>query len=152
MGVLIAVQVLIIILFFTLGWAIRSKKAYFLISGFAFRPKEEQQRLIENGYPQKTGALLQLVAIGMVLILPLLFTDFKFAIECQFGFMLVSLLGGFIYLSKFEIPRKRKRSYIISTSLFVVTCSLVVGLYIVGYQDYELVSNDNSFEITWNLR
>lgn len=148
MWYLIGVQLFIIILFFILGWAIRTKKAYWLISGFATRPKDEQQQLIDNGYPQKTGALLQLVAIGMALFLPLLFTNFKFSMEIQFGFMLIFLLGGFVFLSKFEIPRKRIRSYILSTSIFVVTCGFVVGLYILGYQNYELISRENSFEIT----
>lgn len=148
MWVLIGVQLFVIFLFFLLGWAMRSKKAYWLLSGFATRPKEEQQELIENGYPQKSGALLQLTAVGMALLLPLLFTDYKFAIEVQYGFMLTFLLGGLVYLSKYEIPRKRKRSYIISTSLLVVTLSFVVGLYLLGYQDYELHAKKDSFEIT----
>jgi hypothetical protein len=148
MWVLIFVQLFVIVLFLILGWAIRSKKKYSLLSGFATRSKEEQQELIENGFPQKCGALLQLTALGMLLLLPILFTDFKFAIELQYGFMLVLLLGGFVYLSKYEIPRKRKRSYIISTIFLVVTLSFVVGLYILGYQDYNLVTKKDTFEIT----
>lgn len=148
MWILITVQLFIIGLFFLLGWAIRKKKAYSLISGFATRPLEEQQQLIENGYPQKTGAMLQITAVGMLLLLPLVFTDIKFAMEIEFGFMLFFLLGGFVYLSKFELPEKRKRSYIISTSFFVVITGFVVGLYILGYQEYELIMKKQSFEIT----
>lgn len=148
MWVLIGVQLFTIGLFFLLGWAIRSKKAYSLISGFATRSPEEQQQLIENGFPQKTGALLQITAVGMLLLLPLVFTGFKFAMEFEFGFMLLFLLGGFVYLSKFEIQKKRKRSYILSTSIFVVITGFVVGLYILGYQEYELITKDRSFKIT----
>lgn len=148
MWVLITVQLFIIGLFFLLGCAIRKKKAYSLISGFATRPLEEQHQLIENGYPQKTGAMLQITAAGMLLLLPLVFTDIKFAMEIEFGFMLFFLLGGFIYLSKFELPEKRKRSYVISTSFFVVITGFVVGLYILGYQEYELIMKKQSFEIT----
>ncbi|NMD71357.1 DUF3784 domain-containing protein [Bacillus sp. DNRA2] len=148
MWILITVQLFMIGLFFLLGWAIRKKKAYSLISGFATRPLEEQQQLIENGYPQKTGAMLQITAVGMLLLLPLVFTDIKFAMEIEFGFMLFFLLGGFVYLSKFELPKKRKRSYIISTSFFVVITGFVVGLYILGYQEYELIMKKQSFEIT----
>ncbi|WP_147535624.1 DUF3784 domain-containing protein [Bacillus marasmi] len=148
MWIFLTVQLFTISLFLILGWAIRNKKAYSLISGFATRPEEEQQQLIDNGYPQKTGAMLQLTAIGMLLLLPLAFTKFKFAMEFEFGFMLFFLLGGFIYLSKFELPHKRKRAYIISTSFFVLITGFVVGLYVLGYQDYELVTKEQSFEIT----
>ncbi len=148
MWIIFGVQMFVILLFFILGWVIRSKQAYWLISGFANRPKEEQQQLIENGYPQKSGLLLQVTAVGMLLLLPLIFTSFKYAIEVQYGFMLVFLLGGAIYLSKYELPKKRKRSYIISTSLFVVTNALVIGLMFLGYQDYQLISQNDRIEIT----
>ena len=57
MWILLIVQVLIIGLFFFLGWAIRYKKHYGLLSGFAGRSKEEQIKLIENGYPREIRVL-----------------------------------------------------------------------------------------------
>jgi hypothetical protein len=143
-----AVQLFIILLFLLFAWAIRRKKAYWLISGFSTRPKEEQQKLIENGMPQKAGTLLLFTAVGMLMLLPLVFTPFPFAMEVQFGFMLVFLLGGFIYLSKYEIAKKRKRSYLFSSLLFIGTIGLVIGLYFAGYQDYELKIAGEKFEIT----
>src|SRR4051794_31191047 len=62
-----AIQIGIILLFLLFGWAIRRGKAYWLISGFSSRPKEEQEEMIRNGYPQKTGTLMLATAIGMLL-------------------------------------------------------------------------------------
>jgi hypothetical protein len=154
---LIIVQLIMILLFLCLGWLILTKKAYYLISGFASRPKEEQEELIQNGSLQNTGKLLFATGVGMLVLLPLHLTSFAYTMEVQFGFMLVFLLGGTVYLSKYEVARKRKRSYLISSSLFIVTIGFVVGLYIFGTQDYEIKFTDETFEITgmygdkWNL-
>ncbi|WP_248892849.1 DUF3784 domain-containing protein [Bacillus methanolicus] len=148
MWFLIGIQLFVALLLFLFGWAIRKKKAYWLISGFATRSEEEQQQLIKNGYPQKTGALLIATAVGMIILLPLNFTPFKYAMEVQFGFMLVYLLGGFIYLSKYEVPKKRKRSYIIGSVIFVAVNGFVSVMLFLGYQDYELIAKKDTFEIT----
>ncbi|MEH7247589.1 DUF3784 domain-containing protein [Neobacillus niacini] len=145
---LLVVQLIVIFIFLILGWAVRRKGGYFLISGFASRPKEEQETLIKNGYPQKIGGLLIITAIGMLILLPLLFTTFKYAIEIQYGFMIVVLMGGLIYLSKYEIPKKRKRSYFINISIFIVVIGGVLGLSYFSYQGYELVTKEETFEIT----
>jgi hypothetical protein len=144
----IGVQITIIVLFLLLGWAIRYKKNYWLVSGFANKSDEEQKQLIENGYPQKTGSVLICTAIGMLILLPLSFTSFLYTIEVQFGFMLLILFIGLIYISKFDIPKNRKKSYIISSIIFVVTIGFIVGLYYIGYQKSELVQKDHTFVIT----
>ncbi|WP_044337047.1 DUF3784 domain-containing protein [Rossellomorea aquimaris] len=148
MAILIGIQLIVIVLFSLLGWAIRVKKNYGLISGFVTRSKTEQAELIKNGYPQKTGSLLIYTAVGMLILLPLAFTSFSFVTELQFGFMLVFLMGGFIYLSKYEVSSKRKRSYWISSTLFVVIVGFVSVLTYLGYEKYELIVKDESFEVT----
>ena len=52
---IIIIQIIIALLFFILGWAIRKKEAYWLISGFNNRSADEKQQLIDNAYPQKMG-------------------------------------------------------------------------------------------------
>lgn len=145
---LIVIQIILILIFALFGWAIRFKKAYWLISGFVSRPDEEKQQLIENGLPQKTGALLLSTAGAMLLLLPISFTSFKYVFEVQFGVMLVLLMGGLIYLSKFEIPRKQKRSYIMSTLLFIGVIGTITAISVTSYQGYELIVKENHFEIT----
>jgi hypothetical protein len=148
MWILLIVQVLIIGLFFFLGWAIRYKKHYGLISGFAGRSKEEQIKLIENGYPQKSGSLLLLTAIGMFILLPLVFTPFPYTIEVQYGFMTVFLLGGFVFLSKYEVPEKRKRSYWLSSILTFVVIGFISGIMYIGYKPYKLIVKEDTVQIT----
>lgn len=147
MGMIIA-QLIIIFVLGVFGWAIRFKKAYWLISGFAGRSDEEQKQLIKNGAPQITGTLLLSVAGLMLILLPLSFTSFTYADEVQFGTMLFLLMGGMVYLSKYEVPNKRKRSYIISISLFVVVIGVVTGLYTYTSQPYDLVIKKDRFEVT----
>ncbi len=142
------VHISVILIFLILGLAISKKEVYWLISGFASRPKEEQEELIRNGFPQRMGGLLIITAIGILILLPLMFTSFKYALEVQFGFMIIFLMGGIIYLTKYEVPKKCKRSYIISISLFIAVVGGVVATSYFGYQGYELVTKEESFEIT----
>lgn len=145
---LLAVHIIIILLFLILGWAVRKKEGYWLISGFSSRPLEEQEELIRSGYPQKVGSLLIITALGMLILFPLMFTSFKFTIEVQLGFMIIFLMGGMIYLTKYEVPKKRKRSYIISFTLFITIIGGMSALSYFSYQGYELVTKEESFEIT----
>lgn len=148
MTLFIGIQLFTIVMFLFFGWAIVKKKWYGLISNFNGKSKDEQQQLIKNGYPQRIGKLMLATAAGMALLLPLGFTSFQYSIEVQFGFMMVLLLGGLIYLSKYEIKEKRKRSYIFSSLLAIGTIGFIVGLFYVGYQDFELKNHGDSFEIT----
>jgi Domain of unknown function (DUF3784) len=147
MWLLFSIQLGTAVLFLLLGWGLR-RGAYWLISGFSIRPKEEQTQLIERGYPQRTGSLLIGTAIGMIVLLPLIFTSFPYAIEVNFGIMLVFLLGGFIYLSRYEVQKKRKMSYIISISIGSVTIISIGILMFLGYQDPKLILKEESFEVT----
>ncbi|WP_078381635.1 DUF3784 domain-containing protein [Sutcliffiella halmapala] len=148
MWLLFFIQLSVVLTFLILGWAILKKEAYGLISNFKSRPEAEQAELIQNGYPQRIGKLLIGTALGMLILFPLIFTPFTYALEVQFSFMLVFLLGGFIYLSKYEVINKRKRSYIISMVLFIVVIGFVAGLSVLGYQEFELVIQEDTFEVT----
>ncbi|KON89884.1 hypothetical protein AF332_25735 [Sporosarcina globispora] len=145
---LVITQIAVIALFLILGWAVKFKKSYWLISGFISRPEEEKEQLIKRGYPQKTGSLLIGTAIGMLLLLPLSFTEFRFATEIQFGFMLVVLLGGFIFLSRYEVPAKRKRSYIIAIILFIVTLGPLIYLTVSSHKGYEVSLTEDAIHIS----
>ncbi|MDQ0271478.1 putative membrane protein SirB2 [Cytobacillus purgationiresistens] len=145
---IIVIELFIALLFIIMGWIVRFKKVYGLISGFNNRPEEEQKQLIENGYPQKTGSLLLITGIGMIVLLPLNLASFTYATEMVFGFMLILLLGGMIYISKFEVSHKRKRSYLVSSILFFVIVGGIAAITLFSYQGYSLVVKDDSFEVT----
>ncbi|TYS64562.1 DUF3784 domain-containing protein [Sutcliffiella horikoshii] len=148
MFILFFIQLMVVLVFLLIGWAIVKKEAYGLISSFHSRPKEEQEELLHNGYPQKTGMLLILTAFVLLILLPLIFTPFSYALEIQIGVMVIMLLGGFIYLSKFEVSQKRKKSYIISISVAVVTFGILFGVFYLGFQEAEMTLKENSFEIS----
>ncbi|MGD6992861.1 DUF3784 domain-containing protein [Sutcliffiella horikoshii] len=148
MLLLFFIQLMLVLIFLLIGWAIVKKEAYGLISSFRSRPKEEQEELIQNGYPQKTGKLLIATALILLILLPLLFTPFSYAMEVQIGVMFVLLFGGFIYLSKYEVPKKRKKSYIISTSIAVITFGVLFVVSYLGFQDAELTLKKDSLEIS----
>lgn len=148
MSGILLIQLLLIVLFLIPGLIILKKKAYWLISGFNGRPKDEQEQLIKNGYPQMNGRLLVGTSIGMTILLVLNFTPFQYVLEAQFIFMLVFLLGGTIYNSRFEVPEKRKRSFLISSITSLITVVALIVIFTLGYQNSELVMNDDTFEIT----
>lgn len=151
-------QIILIGIFGLLGWVIRYKKMYSLISGFDSRPEEEKKQLIANGFPQKIGSLLLTTAGILLLLLPLNFTSYTFRFEIQLGFMLIYLMGGLIYLTKYEVKNKRKRSYLIHTALFIIVIGSITALSVTSYQGYELRVKENSFEVTgmygdeWNIK
>lgn len=157
MWILFIIELIMIAVFILIGWAIKKKKAYWLISGFSSRSKEEQEELIKNGLPQKTGTLMYIIGIEMLILLPLIFTPFKYVMEIQFGLMFATMMGGLIYLSRYEIPRKRKQSYIISIRLTIFLFIILGGLAYLGYQGFDLTVKENSFEISgiygdkWNI-
>jgi hypothetical protein len=101
--------------------------------------------LIKNDYPQKIGALLILTAFRMLIFLPLAFSSFTNVMEVQFGFMMVFLMGGMIYLSRYEVPSKRYRSYWVNSILMVLVLGLIGVLTYTGYQKNELIISDESF-------
>jgi hypothetical protein len=145
---MIILHLFIIALFLLLGWALKYKRAYWLISGFQSRSKEEQEKLIANGYPQRTGSLFLYTGMGMLLLLPLTFTSFPYAIEVLYGFMMLFLLGGLIYVSKFEVLEKRKRSYMISIATFILIIGGIGGITAFSYQGYDLQLKEEQFEVT----
>lgn len=157
MWVHIIVQLMVIGVFLLFGWAVKYKEQYELLSGFNTRSEAEQRELIERGYPQKTGSLLIYTAVGMLLLFPLLFTSFPYASEVQYGFMILFLLGGFFYLSRFELPAKRKKSLWFGSIFSIIVIGFIIGLYYIGYQPNELIVKENTFEIKgmygdeWNL-
>lgn len=107
------------------------KKEYSLISGFYNRPKEEQEYLIENGYVEKLGKIF--LYSFYILLLAILLTVFRVPYGPLIGFSLfiVFLLGGLIYLQKYELPHKRKKSLWIIGIISTITIGIIaVGVFI----------------------
>ncbi|WP_339149449.1 MULTISPECIES: DUF3784 domain-containing protein [unclassified Sutcliffiella] len=148
MWVLFFIQLSVVLIFLVIGWAILKKEAYGLISSFRSRPKSEQEELIKKGYPQKTGKMLLVTGIVLLALLPLLLTSFPYALEMHIGVMVIMLLGGFIYVSKYDLPSKRKRSYIISILIAVITVGTLAVVFFLGIQEPKMTFNEDTFVIS----
>jgi hypothetical protein len=148
MWVLFFIQFTVVLIFLVIGWAILKKEAYGLISSFRSRPKSDQKELIRIGYPQKTGKMLLVTGFVLLASLPLLLTSIPYAIEMHIGVMVIMLLGGFIYVSKYDLPSKRKRSYIISILITVITVGTLAVVFFLGFQEPKMTFNEDTFVIS----
>ncbi|WP_010093543.1 DUF3784 domain-containing protein [Ornithinibacillus scapharcae] len=129
-------------------YLIVKKKEYGLVSGFSNRPKDEQEYLIENGYIDKIGKLLLYTFYSMVLVVILTVFRVPYGMEIGFGLLMVIVLGGLVYVQRFEVPRKRKKyTWIYGISSFVII-GLIVGVYIIGNLDNEVSVEEGQLIIT----
>jgi len=143
----VLIQILAHLVIGILGWAIKDKQQYALVSGFIQRPQKEQEELIKNGYPQKTGAVLFYTAIisGALLPFVLIWESFMFI---QLGVFLFLLIGGMFYVSKYDTKKGRKKSRWISGIVFVVLVIILVGLPLFNYGGYDMTIQEDKLEIT----
>lgn len=146
MNVAIIIQLLVFILIGISGWAIKFKAQYGLISGFISRSKEEQDELIANGYPQKTGSLLFYTSIISIIIL-MLSLIFENLLFLSMMFFVVVMLGGMFYLSKYETTKKQKKSKWISGLIFIFILFIIVGFYLFNWGGFS-VNIEEELEVT----
>ncbi|MEN2467296.1 DUF3784 domain-containing protein [Ornithinibacillus sp. FSL M8-0202] len=149
-GMLIFIVVMgwILIIHGGMTYLIVKKKEYSLISGFYNRPKEEQEYLIENGYIEKLGKIF--VYSFYILLLAILLTVFRVPYGPLIGFSLftVFLLGGLIYLQKYELPHKRKKSLWIIVVISTITVGIIaVGVFI-GSTNNDIIIENEKFIIS----
>ncbi|MCJ8008596.1 DUF3784 domain-containing protein [Lederbergia wuyishanensis] len=147
-----------IIFIIAMGWAliihggltylIVKKKEYSLISGFLNRPKEEQEYLIQNGYIEALGRIFKITFFIFAATFLLGLLPIPYGFEIGIALFLVVLLGGLIWMQKFEVPHKRKKMYWITSGIMAVTIGLVGWLTIAGLVDNEVTVNHETFEIS----
>jgi len=131
-----------------LTYLIIKKKEYSFISGFYNRPKEEQQQLIKNGYPQAVGKLLFFTFIILVVSVLLALFRVPYGFEAGLGLFVLVLLGGVVYIQKHEIAHKRKKNYWISGTISVIVIIFIVVLGYFGFQENEVVIDNDSLKVT----
>lgn len=148
MSLIFWTQVLLIALFALFAYIILKRRSYMFISGFATRSGEEQQQLIENGYPQGVGRMFLIIASGLLLLMPLGLTGFRYTFEVQMAFMMLVLFGGLIILSRREVPHKRKRSLLISVVMAIVVIGGVSVMLLIGAKQPDVTFGKSSMEIS----
>ncbi|SHG26274.1 DUF3784 domain-containing protein [Ornithinibacillus halophilus] len=146
--VVLFIHGLIMFMFLGIAHLIVRNGYYGLISGFNRRPKEEQEELIKRGFPQAMGMVLLaggiVLAIGFVLVL----FNVSYAFEGSLGVMLLIVLGGMIYVQKYELPHKKKKGYIISTVTTLLTITVAAVALASGFVDNDLKIESDYVEVT----
>ncbi|WP_042148882.1 DUF3784 domain-containing protein [Paucisalibacillus sp. EB02] len=131
-----------------LTYLIVKKKDYSLISGFNNRSKEEQEYLINKGYTTVLGKIF--TNSFYLLLFATFLTLFRvpFGVEIGFGLFTVFLLGGLVYLQKFEVPHKRKKYMWIIGSISVITVVIISSLWVNGSAENNITLENDQFIIT----
>ncbi|MGG3739160.1 DUF3784 domain-containing protein [Aeribacillus pallidus] len=129
-------------------YLVLKKKEYSFISGFYNRSKEEQQQLIENGYPQAIGKLLLYTFIILFVSVVLALIRVPYGFEIGLGLFLIVLLGGTVYVQKYELAHKRKKNYWISGIITVIVIVFVTVLVYFGFQENEIIIDDQHLKVT----
>lgn len=118
-----------------LTYLILKKKQYSLISGFNNKSKEEQEQLIENGYPQAVGKLLMYTWILLFASVLLQLFGVPYGFEVGMSLFLIVLLVGMVYVQKYNLIDQRKKYAIIVGIVSIFVFALIVGLGYLGFQD-----------------
>ncbi|GGA74531.1 DUF3784 domain-containing protein [Ornithinibacillus halotolerans] len=137
-----------LIIYGGITYLIVKKKELSLISGFSNRPKDEQEYLKENGYIDVLGKIM-LYSFYMLLlatILPIL--KVPYGMEIGFGLFTIFLLGGLMYLQKFEVPSKRKKMLWILGITNVIIIGFIGWLTLSGSSENEIYIEDDTFVIS----
>lgn len=147
-----------LIYIFTMGWTliiyggltylIAKKKDYMLLSGFHRRPEEEQEYLHESGYLDAMGKLLTITFWIFVAVFILGLLPIPFGFELGIGLFLIILLGGLIWVQRYEMPHKRKKMTWITAGISGATLALIIGTIGYGYLNNDVQVNHDTFEIT----
>ena len=131
-----------------LTYLVVKKQDYSLISGFYNRPEEEQQQLIENGYPQAIGRLLFYTFIILFISVILALFQIPYGFEIGMLLFLIVLLGGSIYVQKYELKHKRKKYYWITGIVAAIVITFVIVLGYLGLEEHDVIINDRQLKVT----
>lgn len=147
-----------IIFIIAMGWAliiyggitylIVKKKEYSLISGFLNRPKEEQEYLIKNGYMEAMGRFFKITFYLFALAFLLGLLPIPYGFEVGITIFLLVLLVGMVWLQKYELPKKRKKMYWVTSSISIALFAFISGITIYGFSGNKVMIHNGTFEVS----
>ena len=143
MGLLVT-WIIIGIILCGLAYLVHNKKMYDFISGYNTSSEEEKEEYRNNGYLTYSGRFLWGMAIIWLFGTLILALAVPYALEIQVGVFLVYTLGGTIYGSRYSLPKKRKRNYIISISLTAIVLAFVSVLFFMGLRPTNVTIDDKT--------
>ncbi len=123
------------------------RKDYFLLNGYENRPKEEKEYLQQSGYLEANGKLF--IYTFWLLLLTFITGFFPVSIGFEIGIslFLITLLGGLVWVQRYEVPHKRKKMRLITGSIAVGTIVLVGWIAFDGLIDNTFIVTEDTFEV-----
>ncbi|HEY4599949.1 MAG TPA: DUF3784 domain-containing protein [Cerasibacillus sp.] len=137
-----------LIIFGGLTYLIVKKKDYFLISGFYKRSEEEKVYLQKSGYLNAMAKAMTISFWIFTLTFIVGLLPIPYGFEIGIGIFLIVLLGGMIWIQRYEVPYRRKRATWTTAIISIVTLGFIIAIFVVGYIDNEIKVNQDIFEIT----
>lgn len=138
----------VLLIYGGLTFLIVKKKDYTFISGFSNRPKEEQERLIQSGFIEALGKLLVMTFFLFVITYVFWLLSVPHSLEIGFSVFTVALLGGMMWIQRFEVKKKRKKMFWITGSISIGTLLFIVGLNLVGMQENDVRVDETTLTVT----
>lgn len=139
----IYIHLFIIILSGLFSYLILHHKAYALVSGFNTKSDEEQQRLIEKGYPQAVGKLLLHATIILSFGLILELIQLPYALSFSYLIMGIYLFTHLFFISRM-FNRKSKK---INQFILIISILLVVSGLSLPFLPTNVTITNNNIEI-----
>ncbi|RNA70199.1 DUF3784 domain-containing protein [Alteribacter keqinensis] len=149
MLIAITIQLFSFLIIWIPAYFIYKKGVYMLLSGFNTKPEEEQQRLIENGYPQAVGKAMMnssyILLAGAVLAF---FVEPDFAVVVSWLVWMLYLFIRLITLSKLDNSKTKKRNLSILIGAMVFSIILVAVVFLEGEREPRFTVSDQSVAVS----
>ncbi|GAF11097.1 hypothetical protein JCM19045_172 [Bacillus sp. JCM 19045] len=106
--IMILINTMLIVLFFTFAYLIVKKKKYGLLKGFYLYSKEEQERLISIGYPQANARVMIVSGLIFIITMPLVLLGIPYSMEITYGAFLIYLFTDLLIITNKMYRGKKK--------------------------------------------
>lgn len=131
-------------MFFFFSYLILVRKFNSFISGFNTSSEEEQQQMIQQGYPRAIGRMMLTVGIILTVGFLLQLLGVVYAIEGSYIGMVI-----FIFLSLFRLNKYGKiKSKKINKNILILSFILVIAVFAIPFLPNSFQLNENSFKIS----
>ncbi|PYZ95564.1 hypothetical protein CR205_18720 [Alteribacter lacisalsi] len=143
------IQLFVFLMIWGGGYLIYKKRMYGLLSGFNTKSEEDQERLIEAGFPQASGRMLMntsyILLAGAVIAL---FGWVEEAVLLSWGVWLAVLFGRALFLNRMNKSHTQKLDgfIIIFSAIFVFGGT--TALFIAGEAENDIAVTDGQIEVT----
>jgi len=127
-----------------LAYLVHNKKMYDFISGYNTSSDEEKKEYEKNGYLAYTGRFLWGMAFTWIIGIPFVILDLPYVLEIHTAVFLLYTLVGTVIAQKYVPEKKKKKGYIITISISVLTLVFVAVLFFMGMRPSEVIISEQT--------